>query len=309
MKIYKPNFWKTKLNIFSVFLFPFSLLTSLVVLLRKKIIKPITFKTKIICIGNLYLGGTGKTPLSILLAEELEKIGKNPVIVKKYYKNQGDERNLIIHHFSKLISMRSRVKAIYKAIEKKFEIIILDDGFQDYKIKKNVSILCFNEKQLIGNGLVFPSGPLRENLNSVKNANIILINGKRNIEFEKKILNIKSELEVFYSEYELANFEKYKNKRLFAFAGIGNPENFFSLLENYNLKVVERMSFPDHYQFTSSDLKMMINKAKKKDAVLITTEKDYFRIKNLKIDEIKYVELKLQIQDKEKLLKSIIEKI
>ena len=309
MKIYKPNFWKTKLNIFSVMLFPFSLLTSLVVFLKKKIIKPINFKTKIICIGNLYLGGTGKTPLSILLAEELEKIGKNPAIVKKYYKNQEDERDLIIHHFSKLISMKSRVKAIYEAMEKKFETIILDDGFQDYKIKKNVSILCFNEIQLIGNGLIFPSGPLRENLNSVKDADIILINGKRNIKFEKKILGIKSGLEVFYSNYKLINFEKYENKKLFAFAGIGNPENFFSLLENYNLKVIEKMSFPDHYQFTSSDLKFIISKAKKQDAVLITTEKDYFRIKNLKIDEIKYVELKLQIQNKEKFLKSVIEKI
>ena len=69
------------------------------------------------------------------------------------------------------------------------------------------------------------------------------------------------------------------------------------------------MSFPDHYQLTSSDLKSIISKAKKKDAVLITTEKDYFRIKNLKIDEIKYLELKLQIQNKEKLIKSVIEKI
>ena len=149
--------------------------------------------------------------------------------VKKYYKNQEDERDLIIHHFSKLISMKSRVKAIYEAMEKKFETIILDDGFQDYKIKKNVSILCFNEKQLIGNGLIFPSGPLRENLNSVKDADIILINGKRNIKFEKKILGIKSGLEVFYSNYKLINFEKYENKKLFLSQEAEIPENFFSL--------------------------------------------------------------------------------
>ena len=85
-----------------------------------------------------------------------------------------------------MILSKDRSEGIYKAVNNGFDTVILDDGFQDYKIKKTLSIICFNEKQLIGNGLVFPAGPLRENIKSISSANIIIINGEKNKEFEKK---------------------------------------------------------------------------------------------------------------------------
>ena len=136
--------------------------------------------------GNIYIGGTGKTPSAIFLAHELKKIGKNPVIVKKYYKNQKDEQSLIKKYFNNLILNKKRSDAIYEAERKGFDSVILDDGFQDFNIKKDLNIICFNQNQLIGNGFILPSGPLRQSLNSLNDAEIILINGNKDVEFEKK---------------------------------------------------------------------------------------------------------------------------
>ena len=90
-----------------------------------------------------------------------------------------DEYNLIKNYFNNLITNRNRSTAIEEAIKEDFDFIILDDGFQDYKIKKDLNILCFNQNQKFGNGFVLPSGPLRESLSSIKNSQIVLINGKK----------------------------------------------------------------------------------------------------------------------------------
>ena len=114
---------------------------------------------------------------------------------------------------------------------------ILDDGFQDYSIKKNLNILCFNSNQLIGNGMTLPAGPLRESINAVKKTQIVLINGSKNKLFEDKILSISNKVKIFYSKYLPENIEEFKNKNLLAFAGIGNPSNFFKLLSDNNLSI------------------------------------------------------------------------
>ena len=101
------------------------------------------------------------------------------MIVKKFYKDHVDEHNLIKEKFNDLILDKNRVLAIKKAQKLGYDIIILDDGFQDRKIKKDLSIICFNQNQLIGNGFVLPAGPLRESLGALKDANVVLINGKK----------------------------------------------------------------------------------------------------------------------------------
>ncbi|MDB9744727.1 tetraacyldisaccharide 4'-kinase, partial [Pelagibacteraceae bacterium] len=231
MKLNKPKFWDTKNNLFSILLFPISLIILLFIFFKKKFTKAIEFNIPIICVGNIYIGGTGKTPTTIFLANELSKKGKKPVILRKYYNDHLDEYNLIKKYFKNLIIKSNRADGIKEAEDADHDCVILDDGFQDYKIKKDVNILCFNQNQLIGNGLILPSGPLRESLSSIKDANIILINGKKNKDFEKKVLDINNNIEIFYSYYKPINLERFRNKKLFAIAGIGNPENFFQLIE------------------------------------------------------------------------------
>ena len=163
--------------------------------------KKITFEYNcnipVICIGNLYLGGTGKTPLSISLAIELSKVGKKPAIIKKFYSNQYDEHNLINTYTNYLFLDKKRINAIRTAESKDHDIVILDDGFQDYSIKKDLNILCFNGKQLAGNEMTIPSGPLRESLNSIKSSQIVVINGNRDLSFEKKLLIYRMKLKFF----------------------------------------------------------------------------------------------------------------
>ena len=109
---------------------------------------------------------------------------------------------------------------------KKFDVAILDDGFQDNTISKDLNIICFNQNQLIGNGQIIPAGPLRQNLSSLKKANIIIINGGRDKQFENKILNLNKDLSIFYSNYEPVNIDRFQGKKIVAIAGIGNPINF-----------------------------------------------------------------------------------
>ena len=118
----------------------------------------------------------------------------------------------------------------------------------------------FYENQLIGNGLIFPSGPLRENILH-EYAHIIVIIGQKNLNFEKKILSINSKIEIYYSNYVPRNIDKFRNKKLFAFAGIGNPENFFKLLKQNNLLLEKQVSYPDHYNFKKNELVNIIKEA------------------------------------------------
>ena len=305
MKFLKPKFWDNKNNILSILLKPISILFYVLIHLRKFFIRRKKFKISVICVGNIYVGGTGKTPVSLIITNELKIKKKNPVIIKKYYKEHNDEHQMIRNKFDSLILNKNRTQALKEAERKNFDVAILDDGFQDYAIEKDLNIVCFNSKQLAGNGSVFPAGPLRESLSSLKRAQIIIINGERNKIFEKKILKISNNTKIFYSKYTPTNIEQFKNKKLYAFAGIGNPDNFFELLSEYNLNVQKKISFPDHYNFTMNELKKMTEIASKNNFELITTEKDFYRIKDYNFKKIKYLKLDLIIKEKNKLIGEI----
>lgn len=306
MKILKPNFWNRKNNIVSYFLFPFSCIYQLLFFLKKKLTSELSFKIPVICIGNLYVGGTGKTPLSILIAKELIINKKKPAIIKKYYPEHSDEHNLINAKLDSLFLHKKRTKALEEAINRDCNFAILDDGFQDYSIKKDLNILCFNSEQSIGNGMIIPSGPLREKLSSIKKSKIVVINGNKNQSFENEIKNISKTVKILYSKYIPTNIEKFKNKSLFAFAGIGNPSNFFNLLTDNQLKIKKKIEFPDHYEFKKIEIQKMLNVAEKEGLQLITTEKDYFRIKKFQFENINFLKVKLEIEKKDELINYIL---
>lgn len=299
LNLNKPKFWdKKKISILAIILFPLSLITILVICLKKLFSEIRVFKIPIICIGNVYIGGTGKTPAAILIAKELFNFGIKTSILRKYYRNHYDEYNQIKFHFRHLIVNKDRVKGIQEAEVKNYDAVILDDGLQDYRIRKNFSIICFNQKQLIGNGLILPSGPLRENLSAIKNADMILINGNRDLNFEKKILKIKKNLDIYYSYYKPINIHEFKNKKLLAFAGIANPENFFQLLEKNNLIIKEKLIFPDHHIFTKKEIQNIIEFADINNLKIIMTEKDFFKVNKFKFKQLNYLRISLQIDRK-----------
>ncbi len=306
MKLYKPKFWEKKNNFISIILLPLVFLVKIIVYFKRKFTSEINFKIPIICVGNIYIGGTGKTPLSIFIAKEIKKAGKNPAIIRKFYRGHSDEHLLIKKYFSNLILDKSRINGIKLSLKKGHDFAILDDGFQDYKIKKTISILCFNQRQLIGNGLLFPAGPLRESLNSLKRADIVIINGKKDGNFEKLVLKKNKNIDIFYSNYRPTNINHFKNEKLMAVAGIGNPDNFFELLHDNDLHVYEKLIFPDHHKFSKPDISKIIDISAKKKLKIIMTEKDFYKIKDLNLPNFDYLKVELEIENKEKLIKKIL---
>ena len=304
MKIYKPFFWNKPKSFFTLILLPITFLVFIFLFIKKIINKAEKFNIPVICVGNIYLGGTGKTPLSLLIAEELKALGKKPVIVKKFYEDHKDEHLLIKKRGVPLILEKNRSNSL-KLAEKEFDLAILDDGFQDYKIIKDLNVLCFHSKQLIGNGYILPSGPLREPLSAIKKVQIVVINGEKNLIFEDKLKKINSKISIFYSKYKLLNQKDLNNKKILAFAGIGNPENFFNLLVESGLNVKKTISFPDHYDFKKDEILEIIEKAKKLNYTVLTTEKDFLRIKNFNFSEIYPCNVILEIAKKKEFIKLI----
>jgi len=304
MKIYKPKFWDKKYHtFFSIILWPISFLYQIVISIKETAASKKKFSIPVICVGNIYLGGTGKTPLSIKIWE-IFKDEKRPVVLKKNYKNHQDEIELI-KKYCKILVSDKRSDGINRAIEKNFDLVIMDDGFQDFEIVKNLNIICFNSQQGIGNGYTIPSGPLRENLKSLKKCQIILINGKKNLQFEDKLKIYNNKLEFFYFNYFIKNVNEFKNKKLIPFAGIGNPENFFQLLKDSHLNIVKEINFPDHYEYKQADLDNLVAMENKYNAKLVTTEKDYLRISPFNRRRFEMLPIKVNIHEEKKFSQSI----
>jgi tetraacyldisaccharide 4'-kinase len=305
MNLNKPAFWDSKKKIFyAILLLPLAVIYFFIVSLRKKIIKKKKFNIKIICVGNIYLGGTGKTPLSIKLAQILKK-QFNVAVIKKNYLNQQDEISLL-KKYCTVITDKSREVAIQKAIDEKYNLLILDDGFQDTGIIKDLSIICFSSVQGVGNEFLLPSGPLRDTLSSLKNANIALINGDLNLDLENIIKKNNNQIKIFYSRYEITNINKYNNKNYFIFSGIGNNINFLQLLKKNNISVNEYKFFPDHYIYKDYEIDNLKAAAVKKNLTLLTTEKDFLRLTTNQQDNIEFLTTELIINDEEKLVKELV---
>ena len=305
MKIIKPLYLSDK-NLISYLLAPLTVFTFLINFSKNFSVKK-KYKIKTICVGNIYIGGTGKTSLCI----EINKILKNKfktVFIKKRYLDQLDERKMLQTH-GKLISEENRGMSLDKAEAKKFNLAILDDGLQDKKIDYDISIACFNSSYGIGNGYLLPAGPLREKLEILKKYSAIFVVGERK---NTKLLSVlkKFNNKIFYSNYVPINMKNFNRKKSYLyFCGIGNPEEFENTLNKYKFKISKKFIFPDHHNYTNEDLKKIKRIALKEKLEIITTEKDYKRltIKNKK--SIKFLKVELKIENLKKFKNFLKEKI
>ena len=305
MNFFKPKFWdKTNISFFAVLFFPIVLIIKTLNFLKFLLTKTHKLPIPVICVGNIYLGGTGKTPLSIEIFSILKNLNMNPVFIRKKYDSFQDEADLQ-KQVGPVYQNKKRTDAVKEALQNKANVAILDDGFQDFSINKNLSIVCFNEKKWIGNGLVIPSGPLREDLSALKRASCVVINGKKNTDIENKIFSENKEAKIFYTQYKPQNINEFKNNQIIAFAGIGNPENFFDLLKDNNIKVLKEKKFPDHYNYSEKELENLINEAKKNSTILVTTEKDYMRIDENYKKDINYLKIAVDIKNRDQFIEEI----
>ena len=308
MKFKKPKFWDLKKpNIYSYILLPIAFLIQVFVYFKKKT-KINDFKIKTICVGNIYVGGTGKTSLCIKINEILKKKNIRSCFIKKFYKDQLDEQK-ILKKRGQVFSSKVRVDSIKQAEHENYEVAIIDDGLQDSSINYDKSIVCFNNINWIGNGMVIPSGPLREKLFSIRNYDCIFLNGNlENLEtIKKEIVKIHSKANIYIGQYKILNIDEINlSDNYFAFSGIGNHKTFLSTLKEHKINVMEDLEFPDHYEYTNKDLDKIITSSKKFNSKIITTEKDYLRIDNQIKKEIQFVKSELIIIDEEKFIKQII---
>ena len=310
MKLKKPKFWDyDKPNLYSYLLFPFALLLK-VIKFKKKRPKNKNYKIKTICVGNIYIGGTGKTSLSIKINNILKDNKIKSCFIKKFYSNQTDEQELLKDK-GKLFLHHKRINAINQAADEGYEVAILDDGLQDYSINYDLIFVCFNNLNWIGNGLTIPAGPLRDSINNLQKYHHVFLNGNlENLEVIKKhILSINPKINIHIGKYIPLNLDEFNNQdKYLVFSGIGNHKTFVSMIRNSGLNIIKDIEFPDHYNYTENDVKKILKESSEVNAKIITTEKDFHRLQNYKINDIKIIKSELQIMDEEKLINTILKK-
>ena len=310
MNLKKPKFWDFKKpSTLAYLLLPISYLFKLIRLfkLESKIKKS---KIKTICVGNIYLGGTGKTSLSIKINEILSEKKIKSCFVKKFYLTQFDEQKLLESR-GKLFTSSKRIDAINIAENEGYDVAILDDGLQDSSINYDLRFVCFNNINWIGNGFTIPAGPLRESINNLKNYKHIFLNGNlENLDnIKKHIYKINPNINLYIGKYVPLDVEKFnKDKNYLVFSGIGNHQTFISMLREYKFNIVKDIEFPDHYKYSNFDINKIQKLSDNLNCQIITTEKDYLRLDKEKIHNINFIKSELKILDEEKLISTILNK-
>ena len=292
-----PEFWYKK-DLISKFkallLLPFSIIWILLSSIKKNFAKRYKSHLKVICIGNLSIGGTGKTPFSIQTYKILEILGykpvfltrgyrgltKGPILVNKSHnhKDVGDEALLLSKVGTTIVSSNRCIGAKYiENLKKNYDVIIMDDGLQNYQLEQDIKLLLIDKKLLFGNGYCIPAGPLRQTITQgLKKIDAIIFTGDGDI---KDInLNFINNIQNFDTKLEIKNNFKTKQNNFLAFCALGNPIKFFNTLKKNNFKIVLTKSFPDHYEYKNKDINTLREEADNRNLKLITTEKDYVKI-------------------------------
>ena len=272
-------------------------------------------KLKVICIGNLTVGGTGKTPFAIYIYKVLKKLGYKPVFLTRGYgglikgpikvkdthnfKDVGDEALLLNKIGPTIVSKdRSLGAKLIEEHEDNFNVIIMDDGLQNYQLEQDIKFLLVDKNLKFGNELCIPAGPLREPINQgLIRIDAIVLTGNNNNK-DAYFNNIHNNT-IFNSKVKTIKLPKTKNEKLLAFCGLANSNKFYETLKENGFNVTSTKSFPDHYEYKNEDIDKLILKANKQKLKLITTEKDYVKIKYDKnIINTLPIEMELDLEDK-----------
>ena len=305
MKLKKPKFWDDKKPSFlSYLLLPLTCPIIINNLFLKTKTNQLNQKIKKICVGNIYVGGTAKTPLTIKIYEILKSLKYKTATIKKFYKDQVDEQK-ILSSKTILYCSKNRAFALNQAIKDNIDIAVFDDGLQDRSINYDLKFVCFNNIKWIGNGCLIPAGPLREKIESISKYDAVFLNGNKrdNSNIKSLIHKYNKDIPVFESTYRPTNINQFDtNVKYLIFSGIGNPESFKETAINNGLDVVKEIIYPDHYQYSVNDINNIMLHAKSLNAQILTTEKDYTKINSNKNNEIKFLKIELTIQDEQKLI-------
>ena len=320
-----PKFWYQKKDTYlSSFLYPLSLLFRFGTKIRNILSTTNKGPLPIICVGNIVVGGAGKTPVALKIGKLLIKAGYKPGFISKGYagliKNStlvkswhsarsiGDESILLSEVANTWVGV-DRINSARLAKEKNSNCLIMDDGFQNPTIYKDFSIIVINASQEFGNKRVMPSGPLRESIKrGLSRSNLVIVIGDPSHELKQLI---PKNIPIVKAKFEIKKENKnFKGQNIIAFAGIAYPEKFFQSLTNEGAKIFKKITFPDHHIYSENDLLSLAEIANKKKSILVSTKKDFVRIPKSFRSLVNTLEGEIVFEDEEfivEILSNVIE--
>lgn len=286
-----PEFWARPGGL-GTLLSPLGGLYALGGRLRRAIARPYKAGLPVICVGNLTMGGAGKTPVVQALVRYLQSLNKKPAILLRGYKGTeagpllvdpalhtagqvGDEA-LLHAGLAPTIVAHDRALGARMAEKSGADIIVMDDGFQNPGLYQDAGLIVADGASGFGNGLVFPAGPLREPLaDGIGRAKAAIVVGQDEYGISRRL----HPLPVFTARMEPEDeATRFKDRNVVAFAGIGRPEKFFATLSSLGAKLAMAFPFPDHHGFTDCEIEALLEQAKDLNALLVTTAKDHVRL-------------------------------
>ena len=316
--IKSPKHWQQtgqKINAVALLLYPFSLVYSVAGTLSRMATIPWKSDIPVICVGNIVAGGAGKTPVAIDIATRLKNMGKNPNMVTRGYggdaggplmvaagsnwHDTGDEAILLSAAAATWVA-KDRKAGVIAAANNKADAVVLDDGFQNPSVMKDLSIVVVDGGFGFGNKMLLPAGPLRESINAgISRASAVVIIGEDKLNSKNIVKQVNPTIEVLQAQLQPLNGDELKNRDVIAFAGIGRPEKFFETLVELGCNIKSRHPFPDHYEYSVRDISPILEMAEKTNAAVVTTEKDAVKIPANMLEKIIVLKVGIKWSDQD----------
>jgi tetraacyldisaccharide 4'-kinase len=307
--MHAPDFWYRNdiyAKLSKMALMPFGWLYSAVVASKAKRPGPHA-PVPVVCVGNLTVGGTGKTPVAIAVANRLAMKGKRPFFLSRGYGGKlagpilvtaehraadvGDEPLLLAEAGPTIVS-RNRARGAALAVALGADVIVMDDGHQNFTIAKDVSLVVVDAAQMFGNGGVLPAGPLREFVRQgLSRADGVIVVGEDEVDLRGY------GGPVLHARIVPAEMPQLKGAYVVAFAGIGRPKKFFASLKDSGAYVVSAKRFGDHHVYSSSEIARLRATAKERGALLVTTAKDYVRMTAIEREGVTVLPIEVKFDD------------
>jgi tetraacyldisaccharide 4'-kinase len=304
-----PDFWKrtsAAARLTSAILAPLGWAYGASVAYRARHARPFRSRAKVICVGNLTVGGTGKTPIALEIARLLLARGSRMVFLTRGYGGRvlgprfvaasdshsdvGDEP-LLLAAVAPVIVARDRAAGARLADEQGFDVIVMDDGHQNFSLTKDLSLVVIGSD--FGNNRMLPAGPLRESVaQGLKRADAIIVTGDGR-------MPVNASLPIIDSHLVPVGEVAWSGTRVVAFAGIANPERFFALLSELGAYVVESRAFADHHPFSPTEIAQLKSRALAESAVLVTTEKDFVRLSTEEREGVEQLHVRAEFKQSE----------
>ena len=269
MNIKTPKFWR-KTNLFSILLLPFSFLYWLLFILNRAVKKHYRSSLKVICVGNLTAGGSGKTPVAIAIGKRFETKSVKFAFLSSGYKGRGGDfikvnknslasevgdEPMLLSEVADTFVTNDRVVAVKKLEEMDYEVVVLDDGLQNNSLHKDYKVIVVDGLIKFGNGLLLPAGPLRQSIASgLREADKVLVVGEADYELKRLLQKNCVASKLVEAKIEAKDCESLKGKSVLAFCGLAYPEKFFNFISTLDLEILECIEYCDHYHYKSSDL-------------------------------------------------------